>query len=121
VIDLDAESVSLINTFVVRAGNQDELLDLLDEATQRTVRNRPGFLGAVIHRSFDGKRVVSCSQWRSRADVDALQKDPAYREQIAQAAGLSERFEPALYAVASVHERWPNASLPYSPDIFVSL
>jgi hypothetical protein len=40
---------------------------------------------------------------------------------MAQAAGLAERFEPALYAVTAVHERWPNASLPYSPDIFVSL
>lgn len=120
-IDSDADSVTLINTFIVRPENQDELLDVLDEATQGTVRNQPGFIGATIHRSFDGKRVVSYSQWRSRADVEALQRDPAYRERTAQAAGLAERFEPALYAIASVHERWPNASLPYSPDIFVSL
>jgi quinol monooxygenase YgiN len=121
VIDSDAESVTLINTFLVRPENQDELLDVLDETTQRTLRNRPGFIGATLHRSFDGKRVVSYSQWRSSADVEAMQKDPAYRERMAQAAGLSERFEPALYAVAAVHEGWPNASLPYSPDIFVSL
>jgi quinol monooxygenase YgiN len=121
VIDLDSESVTLINTFAVRPENQDELVDVLDDGTQRTLRNRLGFLGAAIHRSFDGKRVVSYSQWRSRADVDALQKDPAYREHTAQAAGLAERFEPALYAVSSVHTRWSYASLPYSPDIFVSL
>jgi heme-degrading monooxygenase HmoA len=121
VIDLDAEAVTLINFFAVRPENQDELLDALHEATRRTLRHRPGFIGATIHRSLDGKRVMSYSQWRSQADVEALQKDPAYREQTAQAAGLAERFEPALYAVSAVHERWPHASLPYSPDIFVSL
>ena len=120
-IDSDAESVTLINTFVVRPENQHELLDVLDDATKHTLRKRPGFIGASIQRGFDGKRVVSYSQWRSKADVDAMQKDPAWRERIARAAGLSERFEPELYAVSSVHERWPNASLPYSPDIFVSL
>jgi heme-degrading monooxygenase HmoA len=121
VTDHDAESVTLINTFAVRPENQGELLDVLDEAMKRTLRNQPGFVGAALHRSFDGKRVVSYSQWRSRADVEALQKDPAYREHTAQAAGLAERFEPALYAASSVHERWAHASLPYSPDIFVSL
>ena len=121
VIDSDADSVTLINTFIVRPENQDELLDVLDDATKHTLRNQPGFIGASIQRGVDGKRVVSYSQWRSRADVEAIQKDPAWRERIARAAGLSERFEPALYEVSSVHERWPNASLPYSPDIFVSL
>lgn len=119
--DSDLDSVTLINTYVVRPENQDELLDVLDEATRRTLRNRPGFIGATLHRSFDGKRIVSYSQWRSREDVEATQRDPACREWMAQAAGLAERFEPALYAVTAVHERWPNASLPYSPDIFVSL
>jgi heme-degrading monooxygenase HmoA len=121
VSDSDLDSVTLINTYVVRPENQDELLDVLDEATRRTLRNRPGFIGATLHRSFDGKRVVSYSQWRSREDVEATQRDPACREWLARAAGLAERFEPALYAVTAVHERWPNASLPYSPDIFVSL
>jgi heme-degrading monooxygenase HmoA len=121
VSDIDGESVTLINTYVVRPENQDELLDLLDEATRRTLRNRPGFISASLHRSFDGKRVVSYSQWRSREDVETMQRDPACREQMAQAAGLAERFEPALYAVTAEHEGWPNASLPYSPDIFVSL
>lgn len=120
-IDSDADSVTLINTFFVRPENQDELLDVLDDAIKRTLRNRPGFIGASVHRGFDGKRVVSYSQWRSKADVDAMQRDPACQAQIAQAAGLSERFEPALYAVSSTHERWQGANLPYSPDIFVSL
>ena len=120
-IDAGAESVTLINTFVVRPENQSELLDVLEDAARDVLRNRPGFIGVALHRSFDGRGVVSYSQWRSQEDVEAMQKDPACRERMAQAAGLSERFEPALYAVHAVHERWSGTSLPYSPDIFVSL
>ncbi|HVY83141.1 MAG TPA: antibiotic biosynthesis monooxygenase family protein [Steroidobacteraceae bacterium] len=121
VLEHEAASVTLVNTFTVRSERQVELLEALEEVTRRSLRHQPGFLGAVVHRSVDGKHVLSYSQWRSRADVEALQKDPSYREHTAQAAGLAERFEPVLYAVASVHKRWPNGSLPYSPDIFVSL
>ncbi|HEU4627511.1 MAG TPA: antibiotic biosynthesis monooxygenase family protein [Steroidobacteraceae bacterium] len=121
VFDREAASVTLVNTFVVRPERQVELLDLLGEAARRNLCTHPGFMSAVVHRSVDGKRVLSYSQWRSRADVEALQKDPAYRQHTAQAAELAERFEPALYDVASVHERRSHASLPYSPDIFINL
>lgn len=120
-IDNDAESVTLINTFWVRPENQDELLDVLDETTRRIIRNQPGFMGASLQRSLDGRRVVSYSKWRSKEDIEAMQADTDCREHMAQAAALADRFELTLYAVSSIHERWPNASLPYSPDIFVSL
>jgi quinol monooxygenase YgiN len=121
VIDADARCVTLINTFIVKPENQEELIGLLDAATERVMRFRPGFISASIHRSLDGKRVVNYAQWRSKADVEAMLSEPACREHMAQVAELVESFEPVLYRVASVRERWPNANLPYSPDIFVSL
>jgi quinol monooxygenase YgiN len=120
VIDSDADCITLINTFVVRPENQDELVDVLEAATEQVMRFRPGFVSAHIHKSLDGKRVVSYAQWRSRADLDAMQSDPAAREHMARASGLAERVEPALYQVASVHER-PPTGFQYGPDIFVSL
>ncbi len=121
VIDADAECVTLINTFIVQPEKQDELVDVLDQATERVMRDRPGFISANIHRSLDGKRVVNYAQWRCKADLDATYAEPACREHMAKAAGLAEWFEPVLYTVSSVHERWSTATLPYSPDIFVSL
>lgn len=121
VIDADAESITLINTFTVKPENQQELIGLLDVATERAMRFRPGFISANIHRSLDGKRVVNYAQWRSKADFEAMLADPACREHMSKAAALAEHFEPVLYEVAAVRERWPNATLPYSPDIFVSL
>jgi quinol monooxygenase YgiN len=121
VIDSHAHCITLIHTFVVRPENQDELVDILEEATEQVMRFRPGFLSANIHKSLDGKRVVNYAQWRSQADFEAMLADPAAREHMARAAGLAERVEPALYEVASVHERRPPAAFQYSPDIFVSL
>jgi quinol monooxygenase YgiN len=121
VIDSEAECITLINTFTVRPENQAELIGVLEEATEQVMRFRPGFVSANIHKSLDGRRVVNYAQWRSQADFEAMQADPACREHMARAAGLAERVEPALYQVASVHERRPTASFQYSPDIFVSL
>jgi quinol monooxygenase YgiN len=121
VIDSDADCITLINTFVVRPENQDELIDVLEEATEQVMRFRPGFVSANIHKSLDGKRVVNYAQWRSQADFEAMLADPAAREHMARASGLADRVEPALYHVASVHERRPAGSFQYGPDIFVSL
>jgi quinol monooxygenase YgiN len=121
VIDSHTHCITLINTFVVRPENQDELVDILEEATEQVMRFRPGFLSANIHKSLDGKRVVNYAQWRSQADFEATLADPAAREHMARASGLAERVEPALYEVASVHERRQPGSFQYSPDIFVSL
>jgi quinol monooxygenase YgiN len=121
VIDADAHCVTLINTFIVRPENQEELIGLLDQATERVMRVRPGFISANIHRSLDGKRVVNYAQWRSKSDFEAMLREPACREHMSKAAALAESVEPVLYQVAAVRERWPNATLPYSADIFVSL
>ena len=121
VIDSDADCITLINTFVVRPENQDELIGVLEEATDRVMRFRPGFVSANIHRSLDGKRVVNYAQWRSKGDFDAMQADPACREHMDRAAGLAERVEPALYQVASVHESRLPGSFQMSPELFVSL
>jgi Antibiotic biosynthesis monooxygenase len=45
--------------------SQQQLIDLLDEATNQVIRHRPGFISANIHASLDGTRVVNHAQWRS--------------------------------------------------------
>ncbi|HYY88664.1 MAG TPA: antibiotic biosynthesis monooxygenase family protein, partial [Chloroflexota bacterium] len=64
--------VTLVNVFTVRPERQQQLADLLVDAT-RTVMNRlPGFVSANIHRSLDGTRVVNYAQWRRVEDFEAM-------------------------------------------------
>ena len=103
-IDTRFTGITLINTFTVSPAKKDELIAVLDEATRSCMRQQPGFVSANIHASLDGKRVVNYAQWRSKADFEAMQKNPASREHMGKAAALAEHFEPVLYSVRSVHD-----------------
>lgn len=94
--------ITLINVFTVDPERQEELLALLREATEDTMRHLPGFVSANLHRSLDGKHVANYAQWRSREAMEAMRKDP--RAQVHMQAALKiAKSEPALYEVDSVH------------------
>lgn len=75
-ISKDNQVVTLINVFTVSPENQQKLVDLLMEATAKTMKNVPGFVSANIHKSMDGVRVVNYAQWRSKEDFEAMTKNP---------------------------------------------
>ena len=99
-----ASPITLINVFTVAPDKADRLVQLLDEATEKVMKHQPGFVSANIHRSFSGKHVANYAQWRSKEDFEAMQRNPEFREPMMAAAGPAEKFEPELYAVASVHD-----------------
>ncbi len=68
--------VTLINVFTVEPENQQKLVDMLVEATQKTMKNIPGFISANIHKSADGVRVTNYAQWLSNEDYEAMFKNP---------------------------------------------
>ena len=75
-ISKDNNVVTLINVFTVEPENQQRLVDMLVEATEKTMKNVSGFVSANIHKSLDGVRVVNYAQWRSREDFEAMVKNP---------------------------------------------
>jgi quinol monooxygenase YgiN len=97
-ISKDNKLVTLINVFTVEPAKQQQLIDLLIHATGVAMRHVPGFISANIHRSLDGKKVVNYAQWRSVEDFEAMQKNPAAKPHMKQAAALA-KFEPGLYEV----------------------
>ena len=99
-ITTDKSLVTLINVFTVSPENQQRLVDLLVEATQRTMRNQPGYLSANIHKSLDGTRVTNYAQWRSQADFEAIEKNPEVAVHMRAALQLATSFEPHLYKVS---------------------
>lgn len=68
--------VTLINVFTVEPENQQKLVDMLVEASEKVIKNVPGFISANIHKSADGVRVTNYAQWRSEEDYAAMLKDP---------------------------------------------
>lgn len=100
-IRADAEILTLINVFSVAPERQQELIDLLVEATEQTMRHLPGFVSANIHRSYDGRRVVNYAQWRSREDFEAMLQNSEARPHMARAAEMTD-FDPILCEVAYV-------------------
>jgi Antibiotic biosynthesis monooxygenase len=58
-INPDENILTLINTFDVELGKQQELVDLLAEATTDVMRHLDGFISANIHQSSDGSYVAN--------------------------------------------------------------
>lgn len=101
-ISADQDLATLINVFTVDPDKQQQLLDLLSEATEQVIRHRPGFISANMHASLDGTRVVNYAQWRTREDLEAMLADAEAAEHITAIQELATA-EPNLYRVASVH------------------
>lgn len=93
------DPLTLINVFTPRDNRQDEVVQLLVEATRQTMRNMPGFVSANIHRSFDGKKVVNYAQWESVAAFEAMRGNPAAQAHMQAVAAISA-FEPILCEVS---------------------
>ena len=97
-ITADADLMTLINVFTVEPEHQQELIDVLTEATT-LMTAQPGFVSANLHRSDDGRRVVNYAQWRSSDDYAAMQANPQARAHMGRAAELAT-FDPIVCDVA---------------------
>jgi quinol monooxygenase YgiN len=93
----------LINTFSVAPENAERLLAELVHATENVMCRRPGFVSANLHLSEDRKRVANYAQWRSKADLDAMMKDPEAKQHMQKAASIAISFEPIFYELRESH------------------
>jgi quinol monooxygenase YgiN len=101
-IDPDNPIMTLINVFTVDPDKQQQLINLLDAATEKAMKAQPGFISANIHKSADGKCVVNYAQWRSREDFKAMQRNPAASEHMKAVAAMA-KFDPIVCEVVSSH------------------
>jgi len=98
--------VTLINVFVVEPPNQQTLLDILALATEASVRDRPGFVSAALHRSLDGTRVTMYGQWESEEHYRhyiATRSNPGAPTYVEQALAIA-KFDPGTYEVTKVFD-----------------
>ncbi len=97
-ISTENRVATLINVFTVEPENQQKLVDMLIEATEKTMKKLPGFVSANIHKSADGVRVVNYAQWRSRQDFEAMLKNAEATEHMKPIKEIAE-FDAHLYEV----------------------
>jgi quinol monooxygenase YgiN len=67
--------ITIINVFTVDLAKQQQLVDLLIQATESSIRHTSGFISASLHRSLDGAKVAMYAQWRSVEDYQAMRKN----------------------------------------------
>jgi heme-degrading monooxygenase HmoA len=94
--------ITLINVFSVKPEQQDQLVRMLNEAAERTMRHIPGFVSASIHKSLDGQRVVNYAQWRSKKDFEAMFNNPQAAEHIKAISAVAAP-DAHLYEVSEVY------------------
>ncbi len=105
VIDDAAGVFTLINTFQVSPGRQDAMIGSLRRFTEQHARFLSGFIGASVHASLDGSRVVNYVQWQSAGDLAAMMASPQAQAHVAAVSALAEHVDPVVYRVAFVGVR----------------
>ncbi len=101
-IDDSVDVFTLINTFHTSRDRQAAIVDSLRRFTEDFARSLPGFIGASVHVSLDGARVVNYVQWRSSADIQSMLAQPEAKAHMAEVGALADRIDPVPYRVAYV-------------------
>lgn len=92
--------VSFVNVLEVDPESTAALVALLEDALERVIRHRPGFVGARVLVSVDGRRVVNDVTWVDQQAVIAAQSDPAVADFARRVAELAVPA-PGVYTVAA--------------------
>lgn len=97
ILDPRADQLTVINTYSVAPERTAELLELLVEATEQTLRHVPGFVSANFHVNLDGTQIVNYAQWRNAEALAAARDFPGVMERIAEAGKVARSFAPIQY------------------------
>jgi quinol monooxygenase YgiN len=100
-INKDSKVTTLINVFTVEPNNQQRLVDLLIDVTEKVMSQQEGFISANIHKSLDGTRVVNYAQWKSKEAFEKMLKNPTAITHMNDAFSIAT-VEGSLYEVVFV-------------------
>lgn len=96
-IDNAHQYCTLINVFTVAPEKQLELVELLEEGTQKAMSKLPGFISANLHLSDDQKTVTNYAQWTTLQDYQNALKNLEAVQHMNQAAAMAIEFKPVTY------------------------
>ncbi|KOV67531.1 antibiotic biosynthesis monooxygenase family protein [Streptomyces sp. MMG1121] len=104
-VDTTRPVVTLINVFTVPPERQDELISLLAQATEETMKHQPGFICANFHTSLDGRCVINYAQWETEEHYRSMLANPETHVHMDQAATIATDVQPRLFEVRSAHRK----------------
>jgi quinol monooxygenase YgiN len=93
--------LTLINTYEVKPGRAEELIEFLSRATQETLRYVPGFISANLHLSFDRTKIVNYAQWVDAEATAAARQGPKVAELMRQQLQIADSFSPLPFNLRS--------------------
>jgi heme-degrading monooxygenase HmoA len=96
-IDTNSHVCTLINIFMVEPGKQQELFDLLKEATEQVMCKLPGYISANLHLSDDKKTVANYAQWATIDDFKNMMQNSEAQAHMKKAALLATEVRPVTY------------------------
>jgi quinol monooxygenase YgiN len=89
-ISAERAVTTLINVFTVEPADQAKVLALLEDGAQSLFSKMPGWISTNLHRSRDGKQIVSYSQWQNARDIDAFRGDPRMKPYLERFGALAK-------------------------------
>ena len=102
IIEHDSRVTTLIIVYTVQPKDQQHLVDLLIEATEKVTSQQEGFISVSIHKSLDGTRVVNYAQWKSRDTIEKMLKNPRAISYMSDALSIA-KLDGSLYEVVFVN------------------
>ena len=101
-IRADSDVTTLVNILNVEPENQQALVAALKESIKTFFSKMPGCISSSILTGSNGRQVISYSQWRSAADIEAFRQNPNFGPSVQRILALS-KAETITCDVAFVH------------------
>ncbi len=103
----EKSGITLIDVFSVDPKNQDKLVQIMVEVTEKTLKHIPGFISMSVHKSLDGKRVTNYEQWESVKHCEMMYQNTEVRQHIQKAVAIAKAditsLSSVLYTVEHVN------------------
>jgi heme-degrading monooxygenase HmoA len=96
---------TLINTFTVLPSNQQKIIDLLIDITERVTIHMPGFLSATVHRSQDGHHVANYVQWKTAGNFADVFESEEMQKHMLELRTYATEILPVSYVIAYTKNR----------------
>jgi len=102
---MEKNNIILINNFVVDDPyKQQKVADMLEDASKQILSKHDGFISTRIHKSLDGKKVMSYVQWENKDAIEKMLNDPNAIIQMNDIANVA-KVERTLYQLVFTEEK----------------
>jgi heme-degrading monooxygenase HmoA len=102
---MEKNNIILINNFEVEdAATQQKVADILENSSKQILSKHNGFISTRIHKSLDGKKVMSYVQWENEDAIEKMLNDPRAIIQMNDIANVA-KVERTLYQLVFIEEK----------------